>query len=223
MTDAHGPSRPREPGLGALNIVVLGPFLPAMAVDLDVGVPLLGQAPALANLIAAGTGLLIGPLADRYGQRRTLALGLLALAVSSLGVALAPGYVILVAAVLIGAPVRSPAIPLMLLRGAIMAATLLVPAEIGPSGAVIATVLFGLVGLGDGVYLVSVVLALTGESPAGRGTTMVANGSAVVFGNAIGSAIGGLLLAVGGYALMALHPPLATVAAAVLIWRSGRR
>ena len=401
MSAAHGLSHPREPRVGALaalsltafcgalNIVVLGPFLPAMALDLGVGVPLLGQAPALANLIAAGAGLLIGPLADRYGQRRTLALGLLALAVSSLGVALAPGYVILIAAVLIGAPGRSIAMPLvqaiagtafsergrqravawtqvgvgasvtlgmplltsvdslfgwrvalltfagvalavaglarlalppieahaetplrlggilaayvpllrnrptlgliastmigntaisslltyvgaylvevhgltasevgwafslsgaglivggilgsrlaqrfparslaislMLLRGAIMAAMLLVPADMWPSGGIIATALFGLIGLGDGVYMVSVVLALTGESPAGRGTTMVANGSAVVFGNAIGSAIGGLLLALGGYALMALHPPLATIIAAFLIWRSGRR
>jgi predicted MFS family arabinose efflux permease len=66
------------------------------------------------------------------------------------------------------------------------------------------------------------VLVLTGESPAGRGTTMVANGSATVFGNAIGSALGGLLLVLGGYTLLAIYPPLAAVAAAFLIWRSGQ-
>lgn len=391
---------------GALYVVVLGPFLPAMSRDLAVGVPLLGQAPALANFVAAALGLLIGPLAERFGQRRTLVLGLLALAVGGLGAALAPGFLVLLAAVLVGAPARSIAMPvsqaiaggafagtarqravgwtqagvgasvtlgipllttvdsllgwraalttfaglgllaavlaqlvlpaappraaplaqkrsggrsagrtgrrlgtllaayrpllehrptvgliastvvgntaisalltyvgaflieqhgasaaevgwafslsggglilggilgarlarhadprtlafaLMLLRGGVIAAMFLLPPGLPPGlpfGVPIATGLFGLLGLGDGVYLVSVVLALTGETPAGRALTMVLNGSAVALGNGLGSAIGGLLLALGGYPLLALYPPLAALAAALLIRRSGRR
>lgn len=252
-------SRPREPGVsalaalslsalcGALNIVVLGPFLPAMARDLGVGVPLLGQAPALANLVAAGTGLLIGPLADRYGQRRTLALGLVALAVSVVGVALAPGYLVLVAAVLIGAPGRSIAMPL----SQAIAGTAF--SERGRQRAVA----WAQVGVGASVTLgmplltsvdslfgwrmalltfAGVALAVAGlvrlalpptegraESPLQLGSILAAYLPLVRHRPTIGL-IGSTVigLALGGYTLMALHPPLATVAAAVLIWRSGR-
>ena len=97
---------------GALNVVVLGPFLPAISGELGVGVPLLGQAPALSNLLAALLGLGIGPLADRYGHRRALVVGLLAIAAGGLGTALASSYVVLLLGVLLSAPGRSIAMPI---------------------------------------------------------------------------------------------------------------
>ena len=52
-----------------------------MARDLQTTVPLLGQVVTLMALISAGLGLLAGPLADRYGYRWPLVVGLLAIAV----------------------------------------------------------------------------------------------------------------------------------------------
>jgi predicted MFS family arabinose efflux permease len=46
-------------------------------------------------LISAGLGLLAGPLADRYGYRWPLVMGLLAIAVGLLGTGLAPTYPVL--------------------------------------------------------------------------------------------------------------------------------
>ena len=62
--------------LGALTSVALGPFLPVIARDLRTSVPLLGQTATAALLSAAVLGLIVGPLADRYGHRRLLLAGL---------------------------------------------------------------------------------------------------------------------------------------------------
>jgi predicted MFS family arabinose efflux permease len=61
--------------LGALTSVALGPFLPMIARDLRTSVPLLGQTATAALLSAAVLGLIVGPLADRYGHRRLLLAG----------------------------------------------------------------------------------------------------------------------------------------------------
>ena len=82
-------------GIGSLLVLAPGPFLPAMAAEFGIGVALLGQVPALTNLLAALLGLVVGPLADRYGQRRALLLGLLAAAAGALGTGLAPSVGIL--------------------------------------------------------------------------------------------------------------------------------
>ena len=66
-----------------------------MARDLQTTVPLLGQVVTLMALISAGLGLLAGPLADRYGYRWPLVIGLLAIAVGLLGTGLAPTYPVL--------------------------------------------------------------------------------------------------------------------------------
>jgi predicted MFS family arabinose efflux permease len=66
-----------------------------MARDLQTSVPLLGQVVTLMALISAGLGLLAGPLADRYGYRWPLVIGLLAIAVGLLGTGLAPTYPVL--------------------------------------------------------------------------------------------------------------------------------
>jgi MFS family permease len=55
--------------VGVLTFVAPAPFFPAMARDLGVGVPLLGQVVAAMLLLSALLGLVAGPLADRYGHR----------------------------------------------------------------------------------------------------------------------------------------------------------
>ena len=53
--------------LGPLNSMALNAFLPFIADDLDTSVPVLGQITTMVFLLGALNGLLIGPLADRYG------------------------------------------------------------------------------------------------------------------------------------------------------------
>jgi len=81
--------------LAALNFFAPTPFYPQMVHDLQTTVPLLGQVVTLMALISAGLGLLAGPLADRYGYRWPLVIGLLAIAVGLLGTGLAPTYPVL--------------------------------------------------------------------------------------------------------------------------------
>jgi MFS transporter, DHA1 family, inner membrane transport protein len=95
-----------------LNAMALGPFFPVISEDLNVSVALLGQVPALSMLLAAMLGLIAGPLADHIGHRRAL-LGSLGIAVvSSIGIGLASGYVVLLVAALIGASARAAAQPI---------------------------------------------------------------------------------------------------------------
>src|SRR4051794_11938204 len=81
--------------LAALNYFAPTPFYPQMARDLQTTVPLLGQVVTLMALLSAGLGLVVGPLADRYGFRWPLVIGLLAIAVGLLGSGLAPAYPVL--------------------------------------------------------------------------------------------------------------------------------
>ena len=94
-----------------LGALALGPFLPVVASELGVSVSLLGQVPALMMLLAALLGLVIGPLADRFGYRRTLLFGLLAVLVSNLATGLAPSFLILLLAALVGAIGRAAVLP----------------------------------------------------------------------------------------------------------------
>ena len=66
---------------------------------------------------------------------------------------------------------------------------------------------------------VGVATLLTAETPAGTGATMTLNGALFNLGAAGGGAIGGLLLALGGYTAMAICLPLFAVAGAFLVWR----
>lgn len=97
--------------IGLLGVLALGPFLPLMAADLDTSVALLGQVPALAMLVAAALGLVVGPLADHYGHRRALLVGLLTVVISALATGLATSYLILLLAVLIGSIGRAALAP----------------------------------------------------------------------------------------------------------------
>jgi MFS family permease len=84
-----------------LNVIAWNPFLPFIAAEIGVTVALLGQVPALMMLLATCLGLVIGPLADHYGYRRTVLIGLLAVVTSSLATGLAATLPILVSAVLV--------------------------------------------------------------------------------------------------------------------------
>ena len=88
--------------LAALNFFAPTPFYPAMARDLQTTVPLLGQVVTLLTLISAGLGLAVGPLADRYGYRWPLVVGVLAVAVNMLGTGLAPDYPVLLGLSVVG-------------------------------------------------------------------------------------------------------------------------
>ncbi len=70
---------------------------------------------------------------------------------------------------------------------------------------------------------VSVVALLADESPAGAGTTMVLNGSALNLGTAGGAVLGGTLIALGGYTALGIGLPLFALVAAALAWWPGSR
>jgi predicted MFS family arabinose efflux permease len=94
-----------------LNVVAWNPFLPFIAAAHGVPVALLGQIPALIMLLSTFLGLVIGPLADRYGYRRTLLVCLLAVVMSSMATGLAAKLPVLVLAALLGAVGRAAVMP----------------------------------------------------------------------------------------------------------------
>lgn len=81
--------------LAAVNFFATGPFYAEIARDLHTSVPLLGQIATLMIVISTGLGLVVGPLADRYGYRWLLTGGVLAVAVNLIGTGLAPSYPVL--------------------------------------------------------------------------------------------------------------------------------
>lgn len=83
---------------GALNLTGLPPFFTEIAAELGSTVPVIGQTTTALVLTAGFVGLVVGPVADHYGFRRVLLVGLLAAGLSALGTALAPGVLPLMAA-----------------------------------------------------------------------------------------------------------------------------
>lgn len=80
------------PFVGLLSSMALTPFLPSVAGELGTSVSLAGQVPALGALLAMAFGLVVGPVADAFGHRRVLVVGIVALILGALGTALAPTY-----------------------------------------------------------------------------------------------------------------------------------
>ena len=64
--------------------------------------PLLGQVVSAMLLVSAAIGLVAGPLADRYGHRRLILLGLVSAAICLLAFGLAPTFPVLLVGALAG-------------------------------------------------------------------------------------------------------------------------
>ncbi len=88
--------------MAALNFSATSPFYPDMADDLATTVPLIGQVITVMILISSVLGLAIGPLADRYGFRRPLTIGLIAVGVNLIGTGISPSVPYLFAFSVIG-------------------------------------------------------------------------------------------------------------------------
>lgn len=88
--------------VGYLNLFGMSPFVAAIADDLGIGVGMVGAAITAAWIVSAAAGLVIGPVATHVGQRRTLIIGLVCIAISAAGTALVPGVIGLVAARFVG-------------------------------------------------------------------------------------------------------------------------
>jgi predicted MFS family arabinose efflux permease len=182
--------------------------------------PLLRHRPLRRLYGAAGfTGVAMGGLLTYVGaflaERLGLGTGQVGLAYTVGGA----GY--LLGSLAAGGPLRRVR-PRRLAAGGYAAAGLAVgPLFAAPGGAVGAVALFAGLAFAAGVGTVSVAALLLGESPGGAATTMVLNGSLFNLGSAGGGALGGLLLAAGGYTALGLGLPAFAVAAALLVLRPG--
>jgi len=74
------------------NGASLGAFIPELAEDFNVSVPLLGQISTVTFMVTALISLVTGPLADNYGKRRMIQYGLMLMVGAACGSALAPSY-----------------------------------------------------------------------------------------------------------------------------------
>jgi predicted MFS family arabinose efflux permease len=81
--------------LAALNFFGTAPFYPDIARDLDTTVPLVGQVTTMMILISTVLGLAVGPIADRYGYRLLLVIGVAAVGVNLIGIGLSPSYFVM--------------------------------------------------------------------------------------------------------------------------------
>jgi predicted MFS family arabinose efflux permease len=66
---------------------------------------------------------------------------------------------------------------------------------------------------------VHLTTVLASETPAGRGTTMIFQGVLFNLGGAAGGAVGGVLIAYGGYAALGIGFPCFAIASALCVWR----
>lgn len=94
--------------------------------------------------------------------------------------------------------------------GGVIALTLIASAPI-------TAVLLPLGAMLSGFASVGITSLLAAESTGGAGTTMALNASLLNAGGAIGAAVGGILLAIGGYGAMAMGLPVVAILAAVIV------
>jgi predicted MFS family arabinose efflux permease len=120
-----------------------------------------------------------------------------------------------------GALARVPVRPLVAAGNVIMGLLLMV-AFSGIVDSRIAVGLLPMAAFAGAVGWVGLTELLTGETPAGAGTTMVLNGSLYNLGAAAGAGLGGLLLATGGVGALAVGLPLFAFGSALCVWAPGR-
>lgn len=89
--------------IGALVFIIPPLFFPQMARAFHVSVPLLGQILSLMLALSVGLGFIVGPLSDHSGYRRFIIIGLVAATLCLLVFGLAPTFLVLVAASVLGA------------------------------------------------------------------------------------------------------------------------
>jgi DHA1 family inner membrane transport protein len=167
-------------------------------------------------LSSAGFTAIFTYVAAFFRHRHDLSTEQIGISYAISGLGLIAGN-LLAARRLSGVPLRPLLAVTLLARGLLFAAVVLAP--VGP----IATVaLFTAVGFADGFTFVVAPTLLSRESPTGRGTTMALNGTAHSFGTALGGALGGLGLALGGYAYLGFLSITFGTAAALLTSWSGR-
>jgi predicted MFS family arabinose efflux permease len=167
-------------------------------------------------LSSAGFTAIFTYVAAFFRHRHDLSTEQIGISYAISGLGLIAGN-LLAARRLSGVPLRPLLAVTLLARGLLFAAVVLAP--VGP----IATVaLFTAVGFADGFTFVVAPTLLSRESPTGRGTTMALNGTAHSFGTALGGALGGLGLALGGYAYLSFLSITFGTAAALLTSWSGR-
>jgi MFS family permease len=83
--------------VGAFQVGKAAMALPALRADLGIGLAAAGWVLAIFNLIGVATGMAIGGLVGRWGDRRTVLAGLALLAAASLAGAAAPDIAVLLA------------------------------------------------------------------------------------------------------------------------------
>ena len=88
-------------------------------------------------------------------------------------------------------------------------------------GPAVAIGLLVLAGIAGAMSFVGTVTLLAQETPGGAGTTMSLNGALTNLGSAGGGAIGGLLLATGGYEALGFGLPIFAVSTVLLLGRPG--
>src|SRR5918992_2567726 len=84
--------------LGSTNGISLSPFLLAMASDLGTDLGAMSLLYTFSNLTWAVTAVVAGPLADRFGCKPVMLVGMALMGLSCLATALAPDYTTLVVA-----------------------------------------------------------------------------------------------------------------------------
>lgn len=85
-----------------INFIATSPFYPKMARELDTSVSRLGQVITIMVFISAVLGLAVGPLSDRFGYRRPLIFGMLAIAFNLIGAGLTPSFLPLLGLSVVG-------------------------------------------------------------------------------------------------------------------------
>jgi DHA1 family inner membrane transport protein len=210
IVSSHLPAAPPSAAGGRGLSRMLTPYRPLLRHRPTVGVV------GATLLSSAGFTAIFTYVAAFFRHRHDLSTEQIGISYAISGLGLIAGN-LLAARRLFGVPLRPLLAVTLLARGLLFAAVVLAP--VGPIAAV---ALFTAVGFADGFTFVVAPTLLSRESPTGRGTTMALNGTAHSFGTALGGALGGLGLALGGYAYLGFLSITFGTAAALLTSWPGR-